>query len=428
MSVFSSLWIGTSGLSAHGDALSVVGDNIANASTVGFRGSRASFAEVLGGSAPNGQRMGAGVRMGGTQTLFGQGALETTGVDLDLAIRGDGFFVVNGRHDGVDGSYYTRDGRFRLDEDGYVVNPGGLRLQGYVIDPTGQVASAPSDLQLAGQSAPVATQNVQLAVNLDAAATPPAAPWDPLDPGATSNHSTSMTVYDSLGTAHRVDVYFRNTGPGQWEWHAMVDGGELTGGTPGVPTEIATGALGFTTDGYLDTETTAASSADFLGATPGQAITFDFGDAITTDGGTGTTGTTQYASAFNVTALAQDGYGAGALVDLQITEDGTITGLFSNGQARPMAQVALAMFASQEGLSRAGSQLFAESSTSGAALVGAAASGGRGALSSGALERSNVDLGTELVTMIAYQRAFSANARTVTTADEMLAEINNLKR
>ena len=125
MSIFTSLWIGTSGLEAHGDALSVVGDNIANASTFGHRASRAGFAEVLGGTAPQGQRLGAGVRFEGTQTLFGQGALVQTGVDLDMAVRGDGFFVVKGNHGGVDASYYTRDGRFRLDQDGYSV-PGGI--------------------------------------------------------------------------------------------------------------------------------------------------------------------------------------------------------------------------------------------------------------------------------------------------------------
>ncbi len=427
MSIFTSLWIGNSGLAAHGDALSVVGDNIANASTVGFRGSRARFADVLGGTGADGQGLGGGVRAGGPQTLFGQGSIEQTGVDLDLAIRGGGFFVVRGAHDGVDGSYYTRDGRMGLDVDGYVVNPGGLRLQGYAIDAAGVVSSSPGDLQLQAQSEPVATTAASLAVNLDAgAAVGPA--WDPLDPGGTSNHSTSLTVYDSLGTAHRVDVYYRAQGGGAWEWHAMVDGGELTGGTPGTPTEIASGTLQFTTAGALDVETAAASSASFAGATAGQAITFDFGDAITTDGGTGLTGSTQYAAAFDVSAVTQDGYGSGSLVDLQLADDGTITGMFSNGQSRALAQVALASFASQDGLRREGDQLFAATRASGEALVGAAASGGRGAVSGGALERSNVDLGTELVTMIAYQRAFSANARTVSTADEMLVEVNNLKR
>jgi flagellar hook protein FlgE len=428
MSIFATLYVGNSGLQAHGEGIGVVGDNIANASSVGYRAARANFEEVLGSTLPNAQRLGAGVRFAGTQTLFGQGALEQTGVELDMAIRGDGFFIVEGNHDGIDGSYYTRDGRFRLDNDNFVVNTEGLRLQGYTIDSAGNVASAISDLQLAGQSEPLATSAVEMAANLDSNAPVLAAPWDPLDPATTSNHSTSVTVYDSLGTAHRADVYFRNNGGGAWEWHAMVDGGELTGGTPGVPTEIATGTMTFNTDGQLDTETLGAASADFLGATPGQVITFDFGDAITTDGGTGVAGTTQFSSPFNMLEVDQDGYGSGALVDLSIADDGVVTGFFSNGQSRDLAQVALASFSSQEGLRRSGSQLFVETEGSGAALVGGAASGSRGAVSSGSLERSNVDIGTELVTMIAYQRAFSANARTVSTADDMLSEINNLKR
>jgi flagellar hook protein FlgE len=157
MSLLTSLYIGNSGLDAHGDAIGVVGDNIANVSTVGFRGSRANFADVLGDTHTNGQRGGAGVRMAGTQTLFGQGSLQQTGVDLDLAIRGNGFFQVSGNHEGIDSNYYTRDGRFHMDNDGYVVNTEGLRLQGYTISPTGQMAAAPGDLQLAGQSPPVAT-------------------------------------------------------------------------------------------------------------------------------------------------------------------------------------------------------------------------------------------------------------------------------
>jgi flagellar hook protein FlgE len=427
MSLLTSLWTGTSGLGAHGDAISVVGDNIANVSTIGFKGSRASFEDVLGGTAPNGQRIGAGVRMGGVQTLFGQGSLQQTGNGLDFAVRGNGFFVVAGNHDGLDGNWYTRDGRIHANEDGTLVNSQGLRLQGYTIDPTGTVGAAPGDITLPMQSQPVATTSLTLGVNLDSRATAPAGAWDPLNAAATSNFTTSATVYDSLGNAHRADVYFRANGSGGWDWHALVDGGELTGGTAGTPTEIATGTLTFDTDGALDSQTTTTSSADFLGATAGQAITFSFGDDIAS-GGTGLQGSTQFASPSAVNQIVQDGFGAGALVDLEVSDDGTITGRYSNGQTRPIAQLALARFASEDGLIRQGGQLFAESRDSGQALLGAAGTGGRGAVSAGALEGSNVDLGDELVTLIAYQRAFQANARTVSTADEMLAEVANLKR
>jgi flagellar hook protein FlgE len=233
-------------------------------------------------------------------------------------------------------------------------------------------------------------------------------------------------VYDSLGAAHRVDLYFRNTAPGAWDWYAMVDGAEVGG--PAGPTQIANGSLGFTTAGALDTEATAASSVSFTGATPNQAISFDFGDSLTTDGGTGLSGTTGFSGPSEVIAVNQDGYAAGTLQDVSIAEDGTITGLFDNGQSRAVARVALANFQSEAGLRRAGAQLFEETAASGQPALGAAATGGTGHIAGNALEGSNVDLGQELVTLIAYQRAFQANARTVSTADEMLSEIANLKR
>jgi flagellar hook protein FlgE len=428
MSIFSSLYIGSSGISTMGDAIGVVGDNIANASTMGFRGSRANFQDVLGGTAANGQRFGAGVRLAGVETLFGQGSLVATGRPLDLAVRGNGFFQLKGTHDGVEGEFYTRDGQFLLDNTGTLVNQEGLSVQGFPIDAAGVVSSVPGDLNIGLQSPPSATQNLSIFANLDPASVTPAAPFDPANAAATSNFSTSSTVFDSLGAPHRVDVFFRNNGAGGWEWHALVDGGELTGGTAGTPTEIASGTLSFNSAGALDTETTTASSANFIGATPNQAIAFDFGDSITTDGGTGLEGATQFAGPSTVTALQQDGFGAGSLVDISVSEDGTLTGRYSNGQSRPVARLALATFASTEGLLRAGGQLFSETRESGAALVDKAAVGGRGAVSGGTLEGSNVNLSDELVTLIAYQRAFQTNARVVSTADEVLAELANLKR
>lgn len=429
MSLLTSLFTGASGMSAHGTAIGVVGDNIANVSTIGFKRGRAGFADVLGGSL-GAQRLGAGVRLGAVQTQFEQGAVQQTGGDLDVAIRGAGMLVVRGRHDGQDRQYFTRDGRLEIDRTGYLVDVRGLNVQGYAIDASGAVATSPGDLQLTGvTSPPVATTSVGMALALDAGAqTAPLAAFDPLDPTATSNYATSATVYDSLGAPHRVELYFRAQGGGAWEWHAMVDGGELTGGTAGVATEIATGTMSFDTAGALDVETPGASSADFVNATPGQAIAFDFGDAITTDGGTGRAGTTQPAGVSTVVGLDVDGHGAGQLVEVHIAEDGTIEGSFDNGDRRSVGRLALALFTNEQGLTRAADGLFTESAASGQPLVDLAASGGRGAISAGALEGSNVELGDELVTMIAYQRAFQANVKTVTTSDEMLAEVAQLKR
>jgi flagellar hook protein FlgE len=427
MSIWNNLYIGISGLSAHGTAISVVGDNIANVSTVGFKASRAGFADVMGGMSGS-TRLGAGVRMAGSQANLSQGVLQQTGGVLDLAVRGTGFFVVQGNHDGIDATYYTRDGRFSLDNDGFVVNNEGLRLHGYTFSPDGVQGTQAGALQLGStQSEPLATSSVEMRLNLDSSAVSPAI-FDLADPNATSNFATSTTVFDSLGNSHRVDMYFRTDGLGSWDWHAVVDGGEVNGGTAGTPIEIANGVLSFNTNGALDVETLNASTADFIGATPGQQIAFDFGDAITTDGGTGVAGTTQFAGASTVNASSQDGFGAGALVDVVVNENGTIEGLFSNGQRRQVARVALATFAAEDQLERAGSQLFRETTGSGQALVDAAATGSRGSISSGTIESSNVDLTNELVTLIAFQRAFQANVKTVQTADEMLAEVANLKR
>lgn len=428
MSISSNLYTGTSGLSAHGDAIGVVGDNIANVSTVGFKSSRAGFSDILGGVTARGQRVGVGVQLGAVQSRFGQGSIQQTGGPLDMAVRGDGFFVLQGDNAGVPGQYFSRDGRFSLNEEGFVTNPNGLRLQGYTIAPDGTQNSSLGDLKLgAGQNPPLPTSDVSMVLNLNGTDTAPPA-FDPADPNNTSNFATSMTVYDSLGTERRVDMYFRTSGSGAWEWHAMVDGDDVTGGTPGTPVEAATGTLQFDANGALDVETPGAATIDFQGAAAGQSLAFDFGDAITTDAGTGLTGTTQFSGPSSVSSLNQDGYGFGDLVDISVSDDGTMQGVFSNGQRRAIARVALADFTSEDGLARAGGALFTETPDSGQALIDGAAVGGRGAVTSGALEMSNVDLATELVTMISYQRAFSANVKTVTTADEMLAEVSSLKR
>lgn len=425
MSITNSLYIGISGLMAHGDAISVVGDNIANASTVGYKRNRASFSDLLGGEL-GAQRLGGGVRLGGTQTMYEQGSITQTGNNMDLAISGGGMFVVKGNHGGHDGQYYTRDGRFQLDNKGYVVDQHGMRLQGYAVT-NGQRSTSVGDLALgAHQSPPVPTTKAGMTLNLDANAVAPAA-WDPANPNTTSNYATSTTVYDSLGAAHHVDTYFRSTGGGQWEWHAMVDGGELTGGTAGTPTEIGSGTMTFDASGKLAAQTTIASSASFLNAQPNQAIAFNFGDDLAS-GGTGLAGTTSFAGASSVSGVDVDGHGSGNLVDLSISDDGKITGIYDNGDKLDIAQIGLATFASQEGLERVGDGMMSATAASGQALIDIAGTGARGSLVSGALEASNVDLGTELVTLIAYQRAFQANAKTVTTADEMMNDINNLKR
>jgi len=431
MSIMSSLNTAAAGIRSHASALAVTGDNIANVNTVGYKRSRANFSDMLGRSIAGSSaapQAGAGSQVGSIQQMWQQGALMTTDSPTDLALNGNGFFMVNGNVGGVQGDYYTRAGQFQVNDEGFLVNQEGLRLQGYSADASGALSGSVGDLQIdAGTLGATPTTTADIATNLNSDETVPAA-WDPADPGGTSNFSNTVTAYDSLGNAHDITVYYRKTGANAWEWHAMTDGGELAGGTPGTPTEGASGTLTFTTSGELDTETTTASSWDFTDAAPGQSIAFDFGDSITTDGGTGLAGSTQHASASSVTGLSQNGFGAGEVAGIQIAQDGTITGVFTNGQRRSLGQVAVADFASADGLDRAGQGLWSESTESGEPLVGAGGSGSRGAVVAGALEGSNVDLAREFVDLIAYQRGFSANGRIVTTADEMYQEMVNMKR
>ncbi len=412
MTIGNSLWIGVSGLMAHGEAISTVGDNIANVSTIGFKRSRASFNDLLGGELGN-SRLGGGVYLGGNQSIWQQGTLSQTGNPMDVGISGNGMFVVSGNHQGRDAQFYTRDGRFKLDAGGTMVDMHGMRVQGYTVT-NGVRSTAIGDLQLGGkQSPPVATTSAAMTLNLDSNSL--VGTYDPADPNGSSSYSTSMTVHDSLGAEHQATVHFTKTPAGDWEWHATVDGSDV-GGTAGTPVEIANGTLTFDTNGNLANQQTVASSASFTGATPNQVIAFDF------------TGTTQNSGSSTISATNIDGRSAGSLTDVKINPDGTIEGIYDNGETIQIAQLALADFANNEGLERQGDSLYAATKTSGQALIDAVGAGGRGSVMSGALEQSNVDLSSELVQLIAYQRAFQANSKTVTTADEMMLEVTNLKR
>lgn len=430
MSINDSLYIGISGLQANGNAISVVGNNIANTSTIGYKRERAEFSDVLG-STIGSQQLGGGTRLTDTQTLFDQGSIQQTGNTTDLAIQGNGFFVVKGAHDGQTGNFYTRDGQFTLDKTGFAVDKNGLRLQGYPLDATGVRGTTLGDLQLGTrQSPPVATTKATMDIHLNPTqdATPktfsPANPGDP----ASSSFATAETVYDSLGNAHQAQVYMVSNGSGSYDYHAMVDGGEIAGGTKGTPFEIAGGTLTFNTSGALAAQTSNGTTADFVGATAGQAVKFSFGDDIAS-GGTGLAGSTYSAESpdGNLSSSA-DGHAAGTLTDISIASDGKITGQFDNGQKIDIAQLALATFQNMNGLKKDGDNLMSASNTSGDASIDAAGANGRGSVMQGALESSNVDLSTELVTLISYQRAFEANSKTITTADQMMQQVSNLKQ
>ncbi len=433
MSIMNAMWSGVSGLSAEGQALGVVGDNVANANTIGFKMSRAQFEDVLGGAV--GQNNGAGVRMTRAQQIFAQGSLMNTGQPTDLALSGDGFFVVKGALGGVTGDFFTRNGQTTLDKDGNLVDPNGLKLQGYASDGNGGFSPSLSDVQLSmSPLQPKPTSSFTLSANLDATAKVPTdpvtnnpLPWDPQNPTKTSNFSTSTKVYDSLGNAHDVQVYFTKTAAGTWDFHALADGADIQGGTPGTNVEIGTGNLTFAPDGTLASVNGNTMTASFSGgASPNQAISLNFGTPP--PAGAGTDGITQYGSPSNVAQQKADGYASGALQGVKVDSDGTVNGVYSNGETIPVAKLAVAKFTSNDGLGRAGHNLWIATRDSGQPAMGQAASGGRAAVVAGALEQSNVDIAAQFVDMIAHQRSFQANSKTITTADEMLQEVVNLKR
>jgi flagellar hook protein FlgE len=452
MGILSSLFTGASGLNANGNALSVVGNNIANLNTVGFKSSRSVFADLISsslGGAGGAIQTGLGVALNGVQGNFSQGSLSTTSNALDLAIDGNGFFVL---HDTAGGSFYSRAGQFNLDAHSRIVDPSGFLLQGYQVNAAGVITASIGNVTLPSTTAPPnQTSAVDIGTNLNSQS--PTSVFSLADPSGTSQFATSLTVYDSLGNGHLLTVYFSKNAANTWNYHVVGTANEIVtanydasnvNATLGI-VRLASGALTFTTGGALDTESvvtsynsgTAGGTAggtvglaqiDFVGATANQAITFNFGTSVTTDGGNGMNLTTQFGAASGLVQQTQNGFSAGALQSYSVEANGLINGRFSNGQVRPLAQLALAHFADPLGLVRTGKNMFAESRLSGQPLVGPATSAGLGRILSNTLELSNVDLGEQFIDMIAAQRGFQANSRVITTSDEVLQELVNLKR
>lgn len=452
MGILSSLFSGVSGLNANGTSLSVIGNNIANLSTVGFKGSKATFADLISSSISGGSgaiQTGIGVALTSVQGNFSQGSLATSSNVLDLAIDGNGFFIVQ---DAQNATFYSRAGQFRLDKSNNVVDPTGFKLQGFLADTTGTITGNIGDVALPSTTAsPRATTTALVAANLNSATT--IGPTFLLsNPSGTSNFSTSITVFDSLGNGHLLTTYFTKTAANTWEYNVVgaLSDIDTTGyhsanqdATLGI-VRVGTGTLNFGTNGTLLNESnvirydngTAAGTAgslpgqlqiDFVGATADQPITMDFG-SNTTSGGNGLDGTTQFGSASALVQQTQDGYAAGSLQAFSVDANGVISGRFSNGQLRALAQVVLARFPDPIGLTRTGKNTFAQSGNSGQPVNGTPDSAGLGRVLSNSLELSNVDLGESFIDMIAAQRGFQANSRVITTSDEILQELVNLKR
>jgi len=427
MSLYTTLYTGVTGLNTNSQDLSVTGDNIANANTIGFKQSRAAFEDVLGKSLISGAgETGLGARLQQVQKILTQGALTHTGMATDLALQGKGFFVV----DTPDGDMYTRNGQFTIDEDGDLVTLNGLKVQGFDADANGNVSGTMGTMNI-GDAAmqPSATTEISIQGNL-----PSGQPTNPewalnggfdINNERTYDFTTSITMYDSLGEAHEATVYFSKGIGNTWEYNVATDGANLEGGTPGTMELIDGGNLEFDGQGGLVNHSqNGFPGFNPLGALQPQTVTFNFGDPAdpTVPGMTGN------ASPFGVRFVGGDGYGAGELASIQFDDEGNVVGAFTNGETQVLGQLAIADFAAPDELMRAGGNLFSVSPGSGDPNIGTAGTGGRGHVVGGALEQSNVDLAGEFVRMIVAQRGFQANSKAINTADQLLGELMQMKR
>lgn len=428
MGVVSSMSTAISGLEATGEALGITADNIANANTTGFKSSRSEFQSILAQdllAAGSGAQLGKGVTLAGITNVFTQGPLTHTERGTDLAISGNGFFCVRSEGKGMT---FTRDGSFRFDKEGWLVNLRGSRAQAYQATPEGRITGKLTDVRIPFNTVPArATNKMDIHVNLDARL-PLSEGLDLARPEESAQFTTGTQVYDSVGNAHAVSMYFNKTADSTWEWYAMTDGNNVVGGVGGQQTAIAQGTLTYDQEGKLQGSDQTLLNTNFTnGAIPDQQIYFDFGDP-TDRLGSGVKGSTQYGSKNVTFRNLQDGWAAGALVDTVIDSEGTITGVYNNGVNKVLGQVALARFESAERLSKVGENQFRETIESGQALIGKPETNGRGTILTKSLEQSNVDLAKEFVDMIKIQRGFQANAKSITSANEMLEEVINIKR
>ena len=428
MGILSSMYTGVSGIQANGEALGVISDNIANANTVGFKTSRAEFADVVSKSLKGvlgGHQIGRGTKLNGVTQIFSQGAITQTDKSTDIALSGDGFFVV----DTAEGRSYTRNGAFNFNKDGELVNVDGNLIKGFRAEDDGKIGTKLDSIKLERSIIDAKkTENLDMAMNLDVRAEPLATGFDPTKPNETSNYSTGVTVYDSAGNSHNLTMYFTKQADNNWKWYAMGKGEEMVGGTKGQGVVGASGTLNFTIDGKLQSQTIEQNAFNFTkGAQPDQAIKFNFGDDILA-GGSGLKGSTQYGSNSDIYRTTQDGYTAGTIGGLSFNDDGVLAAFYTNGVTKNIAQVAVAKFENNEGLFKAGNNMFKESRNSGAANIGAPGAGGRGKVFSKSIEASTTDIASEFVNLIQMQRAFQANARTLSSSDELMQEVLNMKR
>jgi flagellar hook protein FlgE len=403
---------GLSGLNASAKNLDVIGNNVSNANTVGFKGSAAQFSDVFANTSAGGGGASVGIGTSVSVVLqnFSQGNIEVTNNPLDLAINGGGFYRMS--NNGT--ISYSRNGQFQLDKNGYIVNSAGQNLTGYPASVNGLsvTTASPSNLKVSNADlAPSATTKSEVGANFDSRNTAlSAAAFNMGDP-TTYHGATSMSVYDSLGNAHTLGLYFVKSAPNTWQVFAANDGTQIVGG--GANGQV--GSVSFSSSGAVTSAPTINLSLPVTTGASNIAMTLDLSSS------------TQFGSTFGVNTLTQDGYTSGKLTGFSVGADGMVSGRYSNGQSRAQGQVVLSTFTNPQGLTPLGSNQWGESSTSGPPLTGAPGTGNLGVLQSGALESANIDITAELVSMITAQRVYQANAQTIKTQDSVLQTLVNLR-
>jgi flagellar hook protein FlgE len=412
---------GLAGLNANGAALSVIGNNLSNINTVGFKSSSVSFmdlvSQTVGGASSNPMQVGLGVTTGSISPSFSQGAIENTREATNVAIQGSGFFVVRGSA----GNSYTRAGNFTFDADGKLVTPDGFFVQGWTATnaTTGAIVTTgqPGDITVPPGTlrAPTATTNIKTQTNLDSTA------------AVGDTFTTSVQIYDSIGTPHIATILYTKTAASTWSYEITVPSTEATGTAGTTAGTVRIGATGNVTFNGLGVMTAPAADVTLAGpttwtngATP-NAITWDLFDGTTPS-------ITGYAAASATSSITQNGSAPGMVDSIAIQADGTIVATLTAGQTINVGQLALANFNNPKGLVKNGQSKYGESAAAGIANIGTAGTGGRGSLIGSALEQSNVDIAQEFTQMILAQRGYQANSKTITVSDELLVETLNLKR
>lgn len=462
MGIYNALFTGASGLTAFGEGVRVIGDNIANVNTLGFKSQNVNFADVLGQTVNVSRsnianQVGNGVRIGAITRDQAQGSVQSTTNATDMAINGSGMFVLKDPASGQ--TQYTRAGAFLIDDKNNLINGQGFQVQGWALDSAGAPQGSVTGITAANVAANASpTTKVDVGVNLDATA-PIIAPgaFDPATPTSYTSKA-DVAIYDSLGSLHNVSLFFvktgteAGTGDAVWDWHATVDGGDVVGGTAGTPTELGGGAGTISTitagppatsapgtqslvfnnvNGSMVDEFAPNLAAAWKSAAAG-SLAFNFGSATGTDTsgitGTGLDGALQLAGSGATRFMNADGFPAGFLDHMETDSTGRINGIFTNGQRRPLFQVALAKFPNEAVLSKLGNNMMGSTIASGTPVLEKPGNGGMGSISPFALEQSNVDLGNEFVKLIVIQRGYEANSKTILTTDQMLSALMTLKR